>query len=368
MNKVQVRIIAFYLPQFHPIPENDLWWGKGFTEWTNVGKAKPLFPGHKQPKVPTDLGYYDLRLIDNIKEQVKLAKDAGIEGFCWWHYYFGNGKMLLEKPLRMVLNDKSVDFPFCFGWANESWEKKLWNKDSTGNTILIEQKYGGEADYRQHFEIVLPYFKDSRYIKVDGKPLFFIYRPQRIPDCKQFISYWRKWAVEELNTDIHFVAKADELDNDFEEYYNWGFDGVFSNRVLAGARIHQNSLQNRLRYITCKLLGLPRLVNFKEVIKHAQNKYDEKEGVYPGILCGWDHSPRSGRKGIVIYNFTMKLFAKHISEIFELVKNKNLEHRIIFLKSWNEWGEGNFMEPDMEFGHGKINTLKHCLEKSGKIF
>ena len=366
MNKAQVRIIAFYLPQFHPIPENDLWWGKGFTEWTNVGKAKPLFPGHKQPKVPTDLGYYDLRLIDNIKEQVKLAKEAGIEGFCWWHYYFGNGKMLLEKPLRMVLNDKSVDFPFCLGWANESWEKKLWNKDSIGNTILIEQEYGGKEDYRQHFEIVLPYFKDSRYIKVDGKPLFFIYRPQRIPDCKQFISYWRKWAVEELNTDIHFVAKADELDNDFEEYYNWGFDGVFSNRVLAGARIHQNSLQNRLRYITCKLLGLPRLVNFKEVIKHAQNKYDEKEGVYPGILCGWDHSPRSGRKGIVIYNFTMKLFAKHISEIFELVKNKNLEHRIIFLKSWNEWGEGNFMEPDMEFGHGKINTLKTCTNRFNK--
>lgn len=364
MNNI-ARIIAFYLPQYHPIPENDAWWGKGFTEWTNVGKAKPLFPGHKQPKIPTDLGYYDLRLIDNIKEQVKLAKDAGVEGFCWWHYYFGNGKMLLEKPLQMVLNDKSVDFPFCLGWANESWEKKLWNKDSTGNTILIEQRYGGEADYRQHFEIVLPYFKDPRYIKVDNKPLFFIYRPQSIPNCKQFISLWREWAKEILNSDIHFVAKADELDKDFQEYYNLGFDAVFSNRVLAGAKIRQNSLYKSLRYSLYKLLGIPRLVNFKDIINQASNNYDKKENIYPGILCGWDHSPRSGKKGIVIYNFTMELFAEHISKILDIVKNKNPEHKIIFLKSWNEWGEGNFMEPDMEFRHSKLDVLKHCLRERG---
>lgn len=357
------RIIAFYLPQYHPIPENNAWWGKGFTEWTNVGKAKPLFPGHKQPKVPTDLGYYDLRLIDNIKEQTKLAKEAGIEGFCWWHYYFGNGKMLLEKPLQMVLKDTSVDFPFCLGWANAPWERKRWNNDSKGNIVLIEQQYGGEQDYRQHFEIVLPYFKDSRYIRVEGKPLFFIYCPLKIPDCKQFISLWRDWAKKALNSDIHFVARADECDDDFMKYYELGFDAVFSNRVLAGAKIHQNSVYKQIRYTINRLIGLPRLVNFRDIARQANNDIDRREDVYPGILCGWDHSPRSGRKGIVVYNFTLKLFAKHISDILKLVKDKSPEHRIIFLKSWNEWGEGNFMEPDMEFGLGKINTLKQCLRR-----
>ena len=356
------RIIAFYLPQFHPIPENNLWWGKGFTEWTNVGKAKPLFPGHKQPKVPTDLGYYDLRLADNIKAQVELAKEAGIEGFCWWHYYFGNGKQLLEKPLQMVLKDTSINFPFCLGWANESWEKKLWNKDSSGNEMLIKQTYGGEIDYKQHFELVLPYLKDPRYIKVGGKPLFLIYKPDLFEDCRNFIALWRKWAIKNLGTDIHFVAHAATDSKNFDKYFAVGFDAVYSNRVRFSEKTFQISIYKTLKYLLSSVLGMPRMVDFNTVMLRAKNELDRNEKIYPGIICGWDHTPRSGRKGQVYTNFTLELFQKHIYSILELVKRKNPERQIIFLKSWNEWGEGNFMEPDMEFGTGKIETLRNVID------
>ena len=176
------RIIAFYLPQFHPLPENDLWWGKGFTEWTNVGKAKRLFPFHKQPNVPTELGYYDLRIPQVREEQARLAKEAGIEGFCYWHYYFGNGKQLMQDIIEDVVKTKKPDFPFCLGWANEPWEKKMWNKDGKGNELLMPQLYEGDEDYINHFYTILPILKDSRYIKVDGKPLFFIYKPYKFVD------------------------------------------------------------------------------------------------------------------------------------------------------------------------------------------
>ena len=363
MSNNKPRIIAFYLPQFHPIPENDEWWGKGFTEWTNVGKAKPLFWGHKQPKVPTDLGYYDLRLSETYDEQVKLAKEAGVYGFCFWHYYFGDGKQLLEKPLQRIVQSKQNDFPFCLGWANESWEKKLWNKDSSGNTVLIEQKYNGFQDYKTHFEIIKPMIQDSRYINIDGKPLFFIYRPDKIPNCKEFIYYWRRFIKESLKKDFHFIAQATENETNFSKYFEMGFDSIYSNRVQAGAKWLQSNIFNTIKYTVCRFLGLPRLVDFRDVIKKAVNDMDKSENIYPGIICGWDHTPRSGRKGYVYYNFSIPLFKKHIKNILDLVKNKNDEHKIIFLKSWNEWGEGNFMEPDIEFKKEKILALKEVLSR-----
>lgn len=168
------KIIAYYLPQFHPFPENDEWWGKGFTEWTNVGKAKPLFHGHNQPKVPADLGYYDLRIPSVREEQARLAKEAGVYGFCYWHYWFGNGKQLLNEIIDDVHASGKPNFPFCLGWANESWKAKQWRKDGSGDVLLEEQVYGGVDEYRRHFDYVLDLFKDPRYIRVDGKPFFLI--------------------------------------------------------------------------------------------------------------------------------------------------------------------------------------------------
>lgn len=202
---MKARVIALYLPQFHPIPENDKYWGKGFTEWTNVGKAKPLFKGHYQPRVPADLGYYDLRMPEVREAQAGLAREAGIEGFCYWHYWFGNGRMLLERPFQEVLDSGKPEFPFCLGWANHSWKTSTWTNDGKQrNEMIAEMQYLGEDDYRKHFNYVLKAFQDKRYITVDGMPLFLIFDPIDLP--ADFIPYWRKLAKEVGLPGIHFVA------------------------------------------------------------------------------------------------------------------------------------------------------------------
>jgi lipopolysaccharide biosynthesis protein len=203
--KNKARVIAFYLPQYHPIPENDVWWGKGFTEWTNVGKAKALFKGHYQPRVPADLGYYDLRVPETRKAQADMAREFGVEGFIYWHYWFGHGKRLIERPFNEVLVSGEPDFPFCLAWANETW--KGFAHGMTNRNILIEQKYPGVADYTAHFYEVLPAFKDKRYITVKGSPLFMIYKPLGEPEVKVFMVIWQKLALENGLEKIYFVTK-----------------------------------------------------------------------------------------------------------------------------------------------------------------
>ena len=205
-NDIKARVIALYLPQFHPIPENNKWWMEGFTEWTNVGKALPLFPGHYQPKVPADLGYYDLRVAETRKAQADLAREYGIEGFCYWHYWFGNGKRLLERPFNEVLSSGEPDFPFCLAWANESW-RGFYHGLKTKET-LIDQLYPGMADYTAHFETVLPALVDKRYITVDGKPLFMIYHPFDHPEMKEFIALWQQLAIRNGLKGVYFVAQT----------------------------------------------------------------------------------------------------------------------------------------------------------------
>jgi lipopolysaccharide biosynthesis protein len=190
---MKARIIANYLPQFHPIPENDKFWGPGFTEWTNVARAKPLFHGHYQPRIPADLGFYDLRLPEIREQQAQLAKDAGVEGFCYWHYWLGNGKELLQRPFKEVQTSGKPDFPFCLCWANHDWSTRSWKRGAK-DMVIAQQLYPGEDDYTNHFNSVLPAFKDHRYITVDGKPMFVIYDPYHFPDVTHFITTWRKLA------------------------------------------------------------------------------------------------------------------------------------------------------------------------------
>ena len=224
--KTKARVIAFYLPQFHPFKENDEWWGKGFTEWTNVGKAKPLFRGHYQPRVPADLGYYDLRCPWVREAQADMAREAGVEGFMYWHYWFGNGRTLMADIFDDVLKSGKPDFPFCLGWANHSWSRRTWNSDAQNhkNVDLMIQEYPGDEDITSHFYNVLPAFKDKRYITVDGKPIFMIYDPAALPDAPHFMKMWRNLAVENGLNGIHFVGLAGGWLSKHQKILEMGFD------------------------------------------------------------------------------------------------------------------------------------------------
>jgi len=353
----QARVIAFYLPQYHPIPENDEWWGKGFTEWTNVGKAKKLFKGHYQPRVPSDLGYYDLRVPETRKAQADLAREHGIEGFCYWHYWFGNGKRLLERPFNEVVSSGEPNFPFCLAWANESW--KGFDHGLMNRNMLIEQLYPGIIDYTAHFYEVLPAFKDKRYIKVDDKPLFMIYRPLADPEVSVFIETWRKLALSNGLNGIYFVGHLNQLNYSVDEILSSGVDGVNTTRLTNYIYKHQNIANKIIKKVKKKIFRSPYSFTYKEMSKYFLIKSDdEKTNVFPSIIPGWDHTPRSGIEGLIIHDSTPELFEKHVEKAVDLVRHKEPEHKLIFLKSWNEWAEGNYVEPDSRWGKEYLQAIK----------
>lgn len=358
--KYKARVLAFYLPQFHPIPENDLWWRKGFTEWMNVGRAKPLFPGHYQPKVPADLGYYDLRVSETRCAQAEMARAYGIEGFCYWHYWFGNGKRLLERPFNEVLASGEPDFPFCLAWANESW-RGFFHGIKTKET-LIDQLYPGEADYRSHFEAVLPAFKDKRYITVDGKPLFMIYHPlDNRTEVELFMRLWREWAVQNGLKGIYFVGQTYHLDEERTALIAMGFDAINTVRLFDYEQ-KQRSLYRKARFLHNKF-NLPWIVSYKDACRNFVASEDAEEGIFPTIIPNWDHSPRSGRNGLVLHKAEPVYFAEHVKEVLSCVENRPQEHRIAFVKSWNEWAEGNYLEPDLKYGLAYLEELKKVFLK-----
>jgi hypothetical protein len=366
--KSKARVIAFYLPQFHPIPENDENWGKGFTEWTNVVQAKPLFKNHDQPRIPADLGFYDLRLSEVREAQAKMAQEHGVEGFMYWHYWFGNGKMLLEKPFQEVLSSGKPDFPFCLGWANHSWSTKTWVKDKAlkRDKMIAEQLYPGEEDYRKHFDYVLPAFKDKRYITVDGCPVFNIYDPLAIPDIQIFMKLWREMAVENGLKGIHFIGYRYGRNATVEKFKAIGFDGIISlNTWEAECKSVGNKWLKMLRsQISFKFGGaLLQKYDYREIIDHLFVDEDKQENIYPTILPGYDRTARSARQAIIYHGSTPKLFGKHVDAALKLVEHKKDEHKLIFLKSWNEWGEANYMEPDLKHGLEYLKELKKFIFK-----
>lgn len=358
----KIKIFAFYLPQFHPILENDEWWGKGFTEWRNVGKAKPLFRGHLQPRVPADLGYYDLRLNESRVAQADLAKRFGIDGFVYWHYWFGNGKKLLERPFNEVLKSGSPDFPFCLAWANESW--KGFAHGISNRNILIEQEYPGEKDYQSHFYSVLPSFKDNRYIKVDDMPVFMIYKPLASFEIITFIKTWRALAIQNGLKGIYFIGHNNNAKITADEIFNTGVDAVNSVR-LDNYLVNYRSVFNKIVMRFNKIIrGVPLVYSYEKISKYFINQEeDSRENVYPSLIPGWDHSPRSGKEGLVLNKSTPTFFEKHVNACFKVVSQKKPENRIVFIKSWNEWAEGNFMEPDIVWGVEYLEKLNNQLQK-----
>lgn len=352
------RIIALYLPQFYPIPENDNWWGKGFTEWTNVGKAKSLFRGHYQPRVPADLGYYDLRVPEIRMAQAYMAREYGIEGFCYWHYWFGNSKRLLERPFNEVLASGEPDFPFCLGWANHSWYEKQWTIGFE-NKLLIEQTYPGIDDYIKHFYSILPAFRDKRYIKVEGRQFFLIFDPFNSPEIKTLITIWRKLAVENGLKGIYFVGQG--LRRQKDKILNLGFDAINENFVddIYSTKPLIYKIAIKLRAL---LLSRPRVYNYRDAMRFFCSENAQNEDTIPILCPNWDHSPRSGIKGLIFTNSSPELFKIHCKKVLDLIKEKPYEKRIAILKSWNEWGEGNYIEPDLKFGTGYLNALKDVLD------
>lgn len=376
------RILGLYLPQYHPIPENDEWWGPGFTEWTNVAKAKPQYRGHVQPRIPADLGFYDLRLPEVREKQAELAREAGLEGFCYYHYWFGNGKQLLERPFNEVLASGKPDFPFCLCWANHDWTNKTWKRGASlrKDSMIMKMEYSRE-DHIAHFNALLPAFRDKRYITVDGKPLFAVWAPRDIPEVKEFIDLWQKMARENGFPGIHFVGyttnaagksvnngKMTLWDTDHAaDFYNnildLGFDAVMSNGLPRAQSLCHGKWQ-MLKYYLGGLTFLPSTLrtDYAKAMKHYYVEEDKWENVYPTLLPQWDRTPRAGKKTDPLVNATPEKFQTSVEEALSLVKDKQDEHQILFLKAWNEWGEGNYVEPDQQFGHGWIQAIRKAIE------
>lgn len=364
MNTSQVRVLAYYLPQFHPIPENDKWWGKGFTEWTNVGKAKPLFPGHCQPRVPADLGYYDLRLSESREAQAEMARNAGVEGFVYWHYWFGNRKQILERPFNEVLASGKPNYPFALAWANDNWSSTMHGLKK--GITLFEQLYPGNEDIVAHFNTILPALKDKRYITCEEKPIFLIYLPENVPEISHFIEIWNKLAIENGLKGIYFIAHARNLlEKDTPEFYNRmlavGFDAVvFEN--MQPPRTTIPILKRTFFKFARTFFHWPLLFYYDDRYFSPALCW-KKHNAFPSVIPNWDHTPRSGSRGSVMLGSSPEKFQKTIHSFINKIQDKPYDKRFIFIKSWNEWGEGNYLEPDLKYGHAWLDALRSEVAK-----
>jgi len=351
----RARAIALYLPQFHPIPENDAWWGKGFTEWTNTAKARPLFRGHRQPHVPADLGFYDLRLPETRQAQAELARRHGIEAFCYYHYWFA-GRRILERPFDEVLASGQPDFPFCLCWANESWTG-IWH--GAPERLLIEQTYPGPADHAAHFAALRPAFADPRYLRVDGKPLFLLYKPENLPDPAATLALWRGWAAAAGLGGLHVLGMTARA--------AWrpgahGFDGkVALPLILPRPWVSRRQPLRWLRNRIAVRRGLPTILSQAALVARDLPGLAAEADSYPCLLHDWDNTPRAGASGVVLRDATPALFARLLDAAVQRLAARPPEHRLLFLKAWNEWAEGNHLEPDLAHGLDYLRAVAQAL-------
>ncbi len=351
-----IRPIAIYLPQFHPIPENDEWWGKGFTEWTNVAKAKPLFKGHHQPKFPSDLGYYDLRLPKILEEQADLARSHGIFGFCFYHYWFG-GKRLLNKPIDEMVSSGKPDFPFMLFWANETWSRRWLGEDKV---ILIKQTYSREDDQLHANWLCNGPFRDARYIKINNRPVFMIYRPNDLPDYRGTIEIIKETAIRNglhepyiigSNANSHSLSGFDNVLN-FEPQLS-ALPNAFTDGFSLGKWFNNMKLGVNSFYL--KIYDYTKV---KKIMSLRKFPYS----FLPCVFVGWDNSARRGKEGIIIVNQNTSDFRESLVQAKEIVKHYPPEEQFVFINAWNEWAEGNYLEPCSKFGHSFLKTVESVFK------
>jgi lipopolysaccharide biosynthesis protein len=362
------KLIALNLPQFHPIPENDEWWGKGFTEWTNVVKGKPLFKGHYQPHLPADLGFYDLRLPEAREAQAAMARGYGIHGFCYYHYWFG-GRRLLERPVNEIVASGKPDFPFCLCWANENWTR-VW--DGGEREILMQQVYS-ERDDPNHIRSLIPIFQDRRYIKIDGKPLFLVYRVNRLPNPRQTTETWRREAVRAGLPGL-YLLRVESFPDESGSPMELGFDAAleFQPRL----KLLQGMRNPRRRFWHRRKLGFGNhpfssneIFDYGDLVNRA---IAMELPPYPFIRCvcpGWDNTARRRRGGRIIQGSTPEDYERWLEHMVRQVRsapsNSIPGEPLVFINAWNEWGEGNHLEPCQKWGRAYLEANLRALSDSG---
>lgn len=336
------RLIAFFLPQFHPIAENDLWWGKGFTEWTNVTRARPLFKGHYQPHLPADFGFYDLRVRATRHDQIRTAQEFGIDGFCY-HYYWFSGKRLLNQPIDDMLADPDSTMPFCLCWANENWTRRWYAAD---HEILMEQQHLPNDDLDFIKELV-PVFRDPRYIRVDGRPLLIVYRPQHLPDAQKSARVWREYCRSSGLGEIHLCAA---LTHGNEDYTQFGFD---SGVEFPPHNIKQQGVNDQLRFFAA-FKG--NVLQFASVAASFLARSYPGKRVFRSVFPCWDNTARTGDRAVVILNGTPDNYEHWLAATLDLVQQGKDSDPLVFINAWNEWAEGCHLEPDQRWGRAFLQA------------
>ena len=364
-----IKAIAFHLPQFHPIPENNEWWGEGFTEWTNVVKAKPQFEGHYQPHLPADLGFYDLRVAETREAQAKLAREYGIHGFCYYHYWF-NGRRLLERPVNEILKSGRPDFPFCLCWANENWTRR-W--DGLESEVLLQQVYSA-ADDEAHIRHLIPAFTDPRYIKIDGKPLFIVYRANSLPDPLQTTDIWRREA-ERAGLPGLYLVRAETLPILTGDPRPLGFDSAleFQPRwqLLAGVRIFRRKGKwwHRKRLGTREpIFDRAQVCEYDAFAQAAMSMPTPSYPMIRGVCVGWDNTARRKIGSIILKDSTPEVYAHWLSSVIRancsLNANHSPESQFVFINAWNEWAEGNHLEPCQKWQRAYLEATRDVLKNA----
>lgn len=348
------KILAYYLPQFHPTIENDEWWGRGITEWHNVARTVPQFVEHYQPRLPDELGYYDLRVMETIVRQVELARMHGVHGFVYYYYWF-DGKRLLDKPLDSFLGNKQIDFPFCLCWANESWTRRF---DGSSGEILIDQNTSVES-YKAFIESTIPYMLDERYIRVQGRPLLIVYRPSLIPDCSATISYWRDYCQKKGMGNPYFIGvKENTFDDDLLAL---GFDA--QSEFHPGTVIRYcNMINKEIDFIREDFRGS--VFDYVDLVKNKKYLKFQAKKLHRAVMPMWDNTPRRNNAPMVFQGSTPGLYKEWLADVLlETRNNDELDVPFVFINAWNEWGESAYLEPDRKYGYAYLRATRDALEE-----